>query len=983
MSDIAVVGLDGSFPGAAGPQAYWDLLMSGEDAIAEVPADRWDKSAFHDPHGAMGHTNTTAGGFIADADAFDHEFFNISPREAEAMDPQQRLLLQAGWRAFEDAGLDPRRQAGTRTGVFVGVMGNEWAQLHMTDYDRITAHLGSGNGYCMIANRLSYHLDLKGPSWAVDSACSSSLVALHQACVALRGGECDQALVGGVNVILTPALHIFYSQAGLSAPDAACKPFSRHANGIVRGEAVGAVVLRRLEDAVAAGLRVYAVIKGSAVNQDGRSNGLTAPNRWAQQEVITEAYRRAGVRPQDVVAVEAHGTGTVLGDMIETNALGAVHSVEREQPCAIGSVKGNIGHTEGAAGIAAVIKVALALDRGVLPPSRHARTENPQLKLRDKGLRLLKAPLRLTDDTAVVSVSSFGLGGTNAHVVLASPGADTRPQEPGGGVLTVSANNPEALARNAGQLAEDVRAAPERRIGQLCWSSNQVKSSGRHRLAIAVSTKDEAVTALRRFAAGERAAAIATGNRRTVSIGWLFTGQGSQYPGMTRGLHTHYGSYRRALAEVDEAMAPFLGGSIVQHMLDGSAQIDTTGLAQPAIFATGYALGRTLEETCGEPEWMLGHSVGEFAAAVLAGALSLPDACRLVAARAELMQGLPAGGGMLAARCPAESVEPLLADEPTVSLASLNGPEDVVCSGPLEALERIADRLGAAGVTTRRLQVSHAFHSSMTEPVLAEFAAVASQVQYRPAQRAVYSTLRGRLLGDGELMDAAYWTQHISRPVRFFEAITEALRQGASHLVEIGSRSVLGPMLRRTPAARGIPVLTPCPGPQATGVELSETVARLYCDGLSPNWEPLYEPGQRTLHRLTPYAFSTATRFWAGAPARPDGPRRMELIATRDQPTPEPRPERADVTEADAFERDVLGVVADVCGYAAHEIRADSLLHEELGFDSIMLIQLKDRLEQRWSQPIDAAELLPELTTAGDITRFLRSRTAPDALLSR
>ncbi|MFH8747479.1 type I polyketide synthase [Streptomyces rimosus] len=989
MSDIAIVGLDGRFPGAPGPQAFWELLMSGADAIDEVPADRWDKSAFHDPQGAAGRTNTTSGGFIADADAFDHEFFGISPREAEAMDPQQRLLLQTGWRAFEDAGLDPRRQAGTRTGVFVGVMGSEWAQLHMTDYDRVTPHLGSGNGYCMIANRLSYLLDLKGPSWAVDSACSSSLVALHQACVALRGQECDQALVGGVNVILTPALHIFYSQAGLSAPDAACKPFSRDANGIVRGEAVGAVILRRLEDAVADGLPVYAVIKGSAVNQDGRSNGLTAPSRWAQQEVIAEAYRRAGVRPQDIAAVEAHGTGTVLGDMIEANALGAVHSVERDQPCSIGSVKGNIGHTEGAAGIAAVIKVALALDRGVLPPSRHARTENRLLKLRDKGLRLLKAPLRLAGDKVAVSISSFGLGGTNAHVVLAHPSAAVAPEEPGSGVLTVSGNGPEALARNAAQLAQDLQAAPERRLGQLCWTSNQVKSSGQYRLALAVSTKNEAVAALRQFAAGSMPESVRTGSRRAVSLGWLFTGQGSQYPGMTSALHTRYGSYRRALAEVDEAMAAHLGGSIAQHMLGTASEIDDTGLAQPAIFAAGYALGRVLGESGAEPEWMLGHSVGEFAPAVLAGALGLEDACRLVATRARLMQQLPADGGMLAARCSAESVSRLLAEEPSVSLASINGPDDVVCAGPLDALERITERLASAGIATRRLQVSHAFHSPMMEPVLAEFAAVASEITYHPLRRTVYSTLHGRRLGADELMDADYWTQHISRPVRFSEAVADALRQGATHLMEIGPRQVLGPLLRRTPVARGIPVLAPCPGPQATGGELADAIARLHCDGLEPDWAPLYEPAQRTVRRLTPYTFSTAARFWTSAPVRPDGPSRMEFLATRNAPgapgifPAEPEPLHADAPIGDAFEQDVFGIIADVCGYAAHEIRAGSLLHEELGFDSIMLIQLKDRLEQRWSHPIQAAELLPELTTAGDVTRFLRSRTATDALLTR
>ncbi|MDT5237207.1 MAG: hypothetical protein QOF47_3194, partial [Mycobacterium sp.] len=355
MSDIAVVGLDCRFPKAGDPAALWTLLLHGADGIDEIPAERWNAAELHDD-GAVNHR---AGGLISDADAFDNDFFGIAPREAEAMDPQQRLLLQTAWRALENGTLDPRGQAGSNTGVFVGVMANEWAHLHMSDYRAITAQDGSGNGYFMTANRLSYQLDFNGPSLAVDTACSSSLVAAHLAVQALRNGECDQALAAGVNLTLTPALNVFYTKAGLAAPDGRCKPFSGKADGIGRGEGVAVVVLRRLDDAVAAGLPIYAVIKGSAVNSDGRSNGITAPNRWAQQQVAATACQTAGIVPEQISFIEAHGTGTLLGDMIEAKALAHAHRSRRDTPCAIGSIKGNLGHTEGAAGVAGLIKVVL------------------------------------------------------------------------------------------------------------------------------------------------------------------------------------------------------------------------------------------------------------------------------------------------------------------------------------------------------------------------------------------------------------------------------------------------------------------------------------------------------------------------------------------------------------------------------------------------------------------------------------------------
>ncbi|WP_256464205.1 type I polyketide synthase [Amycolatopsis sp. EV170708-02-1] len=628
ISPVAVVGIDCRFPGAPDKNAFWEMLLKGDHGITEIPADRWDAEAFYSAEGKPGTMNTTMAGFLSDPESFDHEFFGIAPHDALEMDPQQGLLLQASWRAVEDAAIDPASLAGSRTSVHVGIMSSEWAVLNMADYAEITPQRGTGNGYHMAANRISYHLDLKGPSVAVDTACSSSLVAVHLAIAALSAGDCDLAIAAGVNIILTPALSIFYTQAGLSAPDGECKPFSAKANGIGRGEGVGVVVLRRLSDAIAHKQPIYAVIEGSAVSHDGRSNGVTAPNRWSQQQVIGNAYARAGVRPAEVNFVEAHGTGTTLGDMIEVQALGAVHAGEREQPCALGSVKGNIGHTEGAAGIAGLIKTCLALDRRVLPPSRHSDNENPDLRLDQHGLWLARLPMRLpAEGTVRGAVSSFGLGGTNSHLVLATPpAADRGPERGGVGVLTVSANTIRALQRNLATLAEMIDREPSERLPQICHSTNLVKTSLKHRWALPAWNREKLKAELR-AQIGDPRMPVGSGYA-TPKVIFLFTGPGAQYPRMTRALYDNLPAYRDRFDEVDSAMRPYFGRSIASVVIDDmypdSVSIDDPGLAQPASFAVGYALGATLRDLGVWPEAMLGYSIGEYAAACLAGFCPCP-----------------------------------------------------------------------------------------------------------------------------------------------------------------------------------------------------------------------------------------------------------------------------------------------------------------------------------------------------------------------
>ncbi|TSE01534.1 aminotransferase class I/II-fold pyridoxal phosphate-dependent enzyme [Skermania sp. ID1734] len=978
-SDIAIVGLDCRFPQAPNPAALWQLLMTGADAITEVPGNRWNAAEFHDPSGA-GRVNNRSGGFLADADAFDDEFFGITPREAEAMDPQQRLLLQATWRALEDACLDPRSQSGSNTGVFVGVMANEWAQVTMRDYAQITPQHGSGNGYFMTANRLSYQFNFTGPSMAVDTACSSSLVAAHLACNALRTGECDQAVAGGVNIAVTPTLNVFYTQAGLSAPDARCKPFSSRANGIGRGEGVAVVVLRRLEDARAEGLPVYAVIKASAVNSDGRSNGVTAPNRWAQQRLIFQTCRRAGIDPTRVDFVEAHGTGTVLGDMIESKALGHVHA-GRSQPCVVGSIKGNIGHTEGAAGIAGVIKAALSLHHRTLPPTRYADEENAQLRLADKGLQLAREATSLPAN-AIGAVSSFGLGGTNAHLVLSSVPREATAAAGGAGVLTLSSNDAEGLRRNAVALAAHLSdtSVP---LAAACWTSNTVKASGRYRLAFVTRDREHAVATLR--------AGADTGVAAAVTAGWMFTGQGSQHSEMTRALYESDDLYRAALDEVDSRMRPHLQQSIREVMFSGRDLLNRTEFAQPAIFAAEYALGLALIQLDLRPAWMLGHSIGEYAAAALAGVFDLDTACRLVVARGQLMQQLAVGGTMLAVRAGTDKVTTLVAAEPETSIAAVNGPRDLVLSGPVAALDRIAATLRDDGVAARRLHVSHAFHSPLMAPMLADFAAIAGDCAYRTSAVPIYSTVRGRLLGSDEAMDADYWIEHISATVEFNAAATVALTSGTTHVLEIGPKQVLTPLVRRL-STEASPRMMFAGSP-------AEAAAALYRDGATPTWDLLYRNESRRPHRLPGYEFATAHRYWVDPVAPADHPQppastkastMEQLIALfREQAavlaasvagtgnpvaTPSvPASDRSAIASA------VSAEATRVSGFPAEQMTLGKTI-DQLGFDSIMRSDLLIGLGHRFADVDIPSEWLTGKRTLDELIEHIESRRQPIAV---
>ena len=964
MTPIAVVGIDCRFPGAPDREAFWRLLMSGAVTDSEVSSHRWDVDAYYHPDGVAGSMNTRLAHFIDDVDAFDNDFFGIAPVEAAALDPQQRLLLQTSWRALEDAGIDPRSLAGTDTGVFVGMMSSEWGWRQILDFAGLTAFRGTGSGYFMTANRISYHLNLTGPSMAIDTACSSSLTAVHQGCAALASGQTDTAIAAGANLILTPALSIFYTQAGLSAPDGRCKPFGQHADGIGRGEGVAAVVLRRLDEAVADGQPIYAVVRSSAVNHDGRSNGITAPNRRSQVSLMRRALELAELDAGQIDFVEAHGTGTILGDMIEVNALGDIHQTRAGALCVLGSVKGNIGHTEGSAGIAGFIKACLALHHRVVPPTVFGESANPRLRLEAQGLRLADGPQELPADVAVGAVSSFGLGGSNAHVVLESAPAAMTPSPGAAGVLTLSAPSEQALHRNIAAVATALKTVDAQRLASWCRTTNLVKSSQRHRFVLA-GDSGALLAGMREFLAGTRAelASSAPARKTPAAVGLMCSGQGTQYPGMTRPLYEANCRYRENLDDATAALEPHVSTDLRPVIFGAEPGLDHTTLAQPALFAVSYALGKTLLQSGIHPAFGIGHSVGELAAACLADVFSLDDGARVVAIRGRLIGSLPPGGAMVAVDLDVEQAEAVVAEEPDCAIAAVNGPRAVVISGASDAVERIGVRVRESGGKAVGLRVSHAFHSPLMEPIVAEFRRELSWLAPGSSQFPLFSTVLGGRVAGPEL-DGDYWATQICSPVRFFDAVQAAGNsERADYVAEAGPRTTLLALAKQCGLPSQMRSLRLCGGPDSDGTELLEVAASMLLDGYPADLSPLYGGTGAPLQRVPGYAFDTSSRFWFdGGVAAPTAAARPDVVTA-----PAERARRGKVA-ADP-ERAILAVIAEVGGYPVAGIGRSSRLAEDLGYDSLLQLRLIRRLREEYPQlgEISVAEVLPKIRNVGDL----------------
>jgi acyl transferase domain-containing protein/acyl carrier protein len=869
---IAVVGIACRFPGAASPEAFWRLLRDGVDPITEVPAERWDDAA------ARGETTGVPrwGGFLPDIDRFDARLFGVSRREADEMDPQQRLLLETTWEAFEAAGEPTARLAGTRTGVFVGIGSNDYIQrrILLADHrETISPYSATGNAHSIAANRLSYVFDLHGPSLALDTACSSSLVAVHLACQSLRSRESDCALAGGVNLVLSPDTTIAFARARMLAPDGRCKTFDAAADGYVRSDGCGVLVLKRLSDAHRDGNPIHAVIRGSAVNQDGRTSGITAPNGNAQQAVIRTALAAAGVQPEEVTYVEAHGTGTPLGDPIELEALAAVlgERAPDARPCLVGSVKASIGHLEVASGVAGLIKVVLCLQHGEIPAQLHFETPNPRIAVEQTRLQIARerTPWPAGEQHRIAGVSSFGFGGTNAHVILEEPpptAPDRRDVERPLHVLTLSARSRGALSETAASFEEHLAAHPDVPLADLCHGANTRRAHLPVRLAALTDSTERLREQLAAFCEGRPAPGLKHGEIGAAGrprVAFLFTGQGAQRSGMGRRLYDAQPTFRAAL----DACAELLGSSLDPPLLAllfeprHAALLDRTLYTQPALFALEYALAELLETWGVRPDAVLGHSIGEYVAACRAGVFDLGAALALIVERARLMDGLPRTGAMAVVLAGAEQVASVLTRHPEVSIAALNGPRNTTISGLQQAVAAVRAQCAALGMETRSLRVSHALHSPLLAPILDALQAVAERQPARPPSLPLVSNVTGRFHEPGVAPDGAYWRRHAREAVSFAPGIGTLIEHGCTLFVEVGPHPTLIGLGRRcVPEGTAAWLPTLRDGEDEWNTLLS-SVAQLHLRGVPVDWTGFDRDHARRTVALPAYPFERA-RHW-------------------------------------------------------------------------------------------------------------------------
>jgi 8-amino-7-oxononanoate synthase len=1033
---IAVIGMGCRFPGANNPEDFWQILHQGIDAISEVPQARWLTGL---NSSAANSLKSGWGGVIEQIDEFEPYFFGIAPKEATQMDPQQRLLLEVAWEALEQGGQAAEGLAGSRTGVFIGVSTNDHSRRLLNHPDKLTAYVGTGSAGSIIANRLSYLLDLRGPSMAVDTACSSSLVAVHLAAQSLRHQECELAIAGGINLILLPDLTLALAEAEMMAADGRCKTFDANADGYVRGEGCGVIVLKRLKDALKDGDLIWGVIRGSGINQDGHSNGLTAPNGLAQQAVVREALKNAQVSPEQIGYIETHGTGTPLGDPIEVEALKAVLLENRsmEQPCVLGSVKTNIGHLEAAAGIAGLIKVLLSLEHQEIPPHLHLKQLNPRICLTGTPMEIItegKAWQRGWQPR-LAGVSSFGFGGTNCHLIVEEAPLVPQPQRQYDlplHILPLSAKTPASLEALAQRYQTYLTAHPQTVIADICLTAGIGRSHFNHRVALIAGSCQELQAKLQTVRGVEHQESAIT-SREQQRVVFLFTGQGAQSLNMGQQLFNTQPIFQQAILRCDQLFRPYLEQSLVSWLYppeQGTATSDTdllpqTACAQPVLFAVEYALAQLWQAWGIQPAAVLGHSLGEYVAACLAGVLSLEDAVKLVAHRSRLMQSLPDGGVMAVVAASEAEIHPLCSGlETTVAIAATNSPNNTVLSGERKGVETLLEQLTDQGIGYKLLPVSHAFHSPLMNPILQEFEEIAAQIQYQTPKIFWISNLTGMAISEENPINASYWVKHLRQTVRFSEGIQTLKQLGFTLFVEIGPHPTLSILGQQCTPNYGtwLPSLH---RQQDDWQILLNSLATLYVHGINPNWKAVY--GEQPYQRLSlpTYPFARQSYPLDLPPATPisqtsnfhphDIPmnevtqsllailkQQAEALTLHSQvllqqsqqlggmiaqppsimPNPTTvkfsNPQSASILTPETIQERVFQLVAQVSGFPQQQLKLSHHIVEELGFDSLMATQLLRQIQLSWPAATQLA--WQQITTIGSLVKQLISLLLPTKL---
>ncbi|MCB0167205.1 MAG: amino acid adenylation domain-containing protein, partial [Anaerolineae bacterium] len=1044
---IAIIGMGCRFPGGVEtPDQFWQLLHDGVDAITEVPPERWDVEAYFDPDPDVPRKmHTRYGGFLHQVDGFDAQFFGLSPREVISLDPQQRLLLEVSWEALERAGIAPARLNNTATGVFIGLCSNDYQFL--LDQNQTAAdglYLATGNALSVAAGRLAYMLGLTGPSLVIDTACSSSLVTIHQACASLRRGECNLALSGGVNLILRPENTISFSKARMLAPDGRCKTFDAAANGFVRSEGCGVVILKRLANAQVDGDPILAIIRGSMINQDGRSSGLTAPNGSAQKTVILQALKQAQLDPAEVSYIEAHGTGTSLGDPIEIDALSAIFR-HRETPLYVGSVKTNIGHLEGAAGVAGLIKTILSLQHKTIPPHLHFQNPNPYIDWETSPIQI---PTQLTpwsSDRRIAGVSSFGFSGTNAHVILEEapsptfklPTADFGSKEIGhsnNGVskiqspslkerpyhlLTLSAKSEEALRALGQRYYDYLNSHPDVVLSDVCYTVNTGRNHFRHRLGLVAASVREMQESLGGYLRGNEQTGLSAGyvleHSPPPSVAFLFSGQGSQYSNMGRELYETHPVFRQTVNRCAEILAPDLDIPLLDVLYPKTqshqaakpegyknqspvsslqSPISQTRYTQPALFALEYALAELWRSWGIRPDFVMGHSVGEIVAACVAGVFSLKEGLKLIAARGRLMQALPQNGMMAAVRANETQVAEAIAAYPqSVSIAAVNGPQNVVISGERHAVETILNRLKVEGVNAIPLPVSHAFHSPLMEPMLDEFEQIARMISYAPPQIRLVSNVTGQL-SSHEVCQPEYWVKHVRAAVHFAQGMSTLHQTGTTVFVEIGPKPVLSNL-----GQQGLTALTTQTQPDNKNngagqrpiwlpslregrrdwQQMLESLGTLYMRGLPVDWVAFdqdddHSKGHKSRTMSLPTYPFQRKRYWLHIEEKP-----IEI-----SPVPSEIESNKSPQLEQAFQGDQLAeitatlrqLIANLLQASPEEIDIHTPFIE-MGSDSLILMEAMKTIEQTFGIKIAVRQFFEELSTIDALAHHLSLYVKP------